>query len=208
VDVDPQVVDQAVDAAARQAAQKTERGPAAVEQAVRQELRQRLHRHPSELTAGHTLTFGERWAGRVARTSGNWKTILPYLGITGVYLIVNHWVYAFDQTLQYYTFAVSVLAIFLAQVILLFQNRQSDLESVLAHNAYEQTGEIFTMQQQQVEMLETIHTLVQRHEEVLAKMDDMMVDVHTIIHHVGAVPSTEEPDDMNDGHRDTGSSAS
>jgi uncharacterized membrane protein len=207
VDVDPQVVDQAVDAAAQQAAQKIERGPAAVEQAVRQELRQRLHRHPSELTAAHTLTFGERWAGRVARTSGNWKTILPYLGITGVYLIVNHWVYAFDQTLQYYTFAVSVLAIFLAQVILLFQNRQSDLESVLAHNAYEQTGEIFTMQQQQVEMLETIHTLVQRHEEVLAKMDDMMVDVHTIIHHVGAVPSTEEPDGLHDGQLEAGNSA-
>jgi uncharacterized membrane protein len=110
-------------------------------------------------------------------------------------------VYAFDQTLQYYTFAVSVLAIFLAQVILLFQNRQSDLESVLAHNAYEQTGEIFTMQQQQVEMLETIHTLVQRHEEVLAKMDDMMVDVHTIIHHVGAIPTTQEPEGMPDGHR-------
>ena len=201
VDVDTEVVEQIVDAAAKQAAQKAERDPAAVEQAVRQELRERLHRHPKELESQHTLTLGERWAGRVARTSGNWKTILPYLGITGVYLVVNHWVYAFDQTLQYYTFAVSVLAIFLAQVILLFQNRQSDLESVLAHNAYEQTGEIFTMQQQQVEMLETIHTLVQRHEEVLAKMDDMMVDVHTIIRHVGAIPTTQEPEGMPDGHR-------
>jgi uncharacterized membrane protein len=208
VDVEPEVVAEAAQAAAKQAAHKSQGGPAAVEQAVRQELRQRLHRHPSELTAAHTLTLGERWAGRVARTSGNWKTILPYLGITGVYLIVNHWVYAFDQTLQYYTFAVSVLAIFLAQVILLFQNRQSDLESVLAHNAYEQTGEIFTMQQQQVEMLETIHTLVQRHEEVLAKMDDMMVDVHTIIHHVGAVPSTADSEGMQDGRSEMGSPAS
>ncbi len=194
MEVDSKVVDEAVEAAAKKAAEKVENGPAAIERAVRQELRQALHRHPSEVTAAHTLTFGERWAGRVARTSGNWKTILPYLGITVIYLIVNHWVYAFDQTLQYYTFAVSVLAIFLAQVILLFQNRQSDLESALAHNAYEQTGEIFTMQQQQVEMLDTIHSLVQRHEQVLAKLDDMMIDVHTIIHRLGATSETAEPE--------------
>ncbi|HEX6507427.1 MAG TPA: DUF1003 domain-containing protein [Chloroflexota bacterium] len=198
MDVDSKVVDQATDVSAKQAAENMRRGPAAVEHAIRQELRQRLHRHPSELAAAHELTFGERWAGRVARTSGNWKTILPYLGITIVYLIVNHWFFAFDQTLQYYTFIVSVLAIFLAQVILLFQNRQSDLESALAHNAYEQTGEIFTLQQQQVEMLESIHALVQRHQEILAKLDDMMIDVHTIIHQVGAIPTTVEPQGMGD----------
>jgi uncharacterized membrane protein len=194
VEIDAKVVDEAVEAVAHKAAHTIGKGPAAVEQVVREELRQALHRHPREVTADHSLTMGERWAGRVARTSGNWKTILPYLGITAVYLIVNHWVYAFDQTLQYYTFAVSVLAIFLAQVILLFQNRQSDLESALAHNAYEQTGEIFTMQQQQVEMLDIIHGLVQRHEQVLDKLDDMMVDVHTIIHQVGGTPATEEPE--------------
>jgi uncharacterized membrane protein len=178
-------VEEAVDAAEK-AAEGTERDPAAVRKAVRQELRRGLHRHPRELERLHTMTSGERWAGRVARTSGNWKTILPYLGFTGVYLIINHWVVAFDRTLQYYTFAVSVLAIFLAQVILLFQNRQSDLESALAHNAYQQTGEIFTMQQQQVETLEIIRALTLRHEEVLDTLDEMMIDVHTIIRHVGA----------------------
>lgn len=193
---DTQQVEEAADAAAKKVAQVVPSGAAAVEKAVRKELREALHRHPRELTAQHTLTFGERWAGRVARTSGNWKTILPYLGITVLYLVINHWVFSFDQTLQYYTFAVSVLAIFLAQVILLFQNRQSDLESVLAHNAYEQTGEIFNMQQQQVEILGTIHSLVQRHEEVLAKLDDMMIDVHSIIHRVGATVSTAEPETL------------
>lgn len=193
MDVDSQVVDEAVEVAAKKAAETVERGPDVVEAAVRRELQQVLHRHPREVTADHTLSVGERWAGYVARTSGNWKTILPYLGITVIYLVVNHWVYAFDQTLQYYTFAVSVLAIFLAQVILLFQNRQSDIESALAHNAYEQTGEIFTMQQQQVEILETIHTLVQRHEQVLDKLDDMMIDVHTIIHRMGGTAETAEP---------------
>lgn len=205
--VDPEGVDGAVDVAAKNTVETSARGPEVVGQVVRQELRRALHRHPRELTAEDTLTFGERWAGRVARTSGNWKTILSFLGITAVYLIINHWVYAFDQTLQYYTFAVSVLAIFLAQVILLFQNRQSDLESVLAHNAYEQTGEIFTMQQQQVEMLESIHTLVERHEEILAKLDDMMVDVDTIVHQVGATAETEAPASVRDGHRDTGNSS-
>lgn len=195
MDSDDRVIE---DAAAEKASRAIKRGPAAVEKVVRTELRQALHRHPQELESEHTLTFGERWAGRVARTSGNWKTILPYLGITVVYLVINHWVYAFDQTLQYYTFAVSVLAIFLAQVILLFQNRQSDLESALAHNAYQQTAEIFTMQQQQVEMLELIHGLAQRHEEVLVKLDDMMIDVHAIIHQVGATPTTAEPDGKSD----------
>ena len=194
MDSDDWVVEDAAEVAAKRAARAMASGPAAVEKVVRTELRQMLHRHPQELEKQHTLTFGERWAGRVARASGNWKTILPYLGITVVYLIINHWVYAFDQTLQYYTFAVSVLAIFLAQVILLFQNRQSDLESALAHNAYQQTAEIFTMQQQQVEMLELIHGLVKRHEDVLVKLDDMMIDVHAIIQHVGATPTTAEPD--------------
>lgn len=196
MDIDNQAVNEAVDAAAVKASEVAPRGAAAIEQAVRRELQEVLHRHPRELTAQHELTFGEKWAGRVARASGNWNTILPYLGITVVYLVINHWVFAFDSTLQYYTFAVSVLAIFLAQVILLFQNRQSDLESVLAHNAYEQTGEIFTMQQQQVEILSTIHHLVQRHEEVLVKLDDMMIDVHTIIHKVGATPVTTDPSEL------------
>ncbi len=193
MEVDQGLVDEAAGSAAKKASQAAGSSPAAVEQIVRRELNQVLHRHPKELTAEHTLTTGERWAGWVARTSGSWHTILPYLGITALYLIINHWIFAFDSTLQYYTFLVSVLAIFLAQVILLFQNRQSDLESVLAHNSYEQTGEIFAMEKQQVETLEAIHSLVQKHEEVLDKLDDMMIDVHTIIQRVGATAVTADP---------------
>lgn len=160
------------------AVERTDEG-ASPKEAVRQEVAKVLHRHPRELMEKHTLTTGERMAGVVARTSGSWRTILPYLGVTIVYLLINHFVYAFDQTLQYYTFAVSVLAIFLAQVILLFQNRQSDIESALAHNAYEQTSEIYTMQQAQTEML--------------SKMDDLMGDVHQIIKTMGETPLTPAP---------------
>jgi uncharacterized membrane protein len=198
LELDGDMVDKAVEAAAKTAAEEARENPAAVEDSVRTQLRRAMHRHPRELTAEHTMTFGERAAGFVARTSGSWRTILPYLILTVIYLAVNHWVFTFDRTLQYYTFAVSVLAIFLAQVILLFQNRQSDLESDLAHNAYEQTAEIFTMQLQQVKLLEAIHTLTQRNEQVLETLDDMMIDVHTIIHRLGATSATVEPSETSE----------
>jgi hypothetical protein len=84
--------------------------------------------------------------------------------------------------LQHCTFAVPVLAIFLVRVILRFHHHQSDLEGALARNAYEQRGEVLLMQWQQVEMVDINDWLVQWHEQVLDKMDDMIVAVYTIVH--------------------------
>jgi uncharacterized membrane protein len=117
-------------------------------------------------------TFGQRAADIVAARSGWWPCILTYLAFTVLYLVVNHWVWHFDPTLQFYTFAVSVAAIFLSQVILLAGNRQSEVDRAHAEAAYRHIDALLGINEQQMDYLET---LVQRgnaqHGQILERID-------------------------------------
>jgi uncharacterized membrane protein len=81
------------------------------------------HRHPRELT--DTRNFGVRMAAKVANGAGSWKFIISYLVFSALYTVGHQaGVFHFDPyPYQFYTFLVSVLAILLAQTILLFQNQ-------------------------------------------------------------------------------------
>ena len=120
------------------------------------------HRHPRELTDARN--FGVRMAAKVANGAGSWKFIISYLVFSALSYTVGHQVgvFHFDPyPYQFYTFLVSVLAILLAQTILLFQNQQADIENKIAHNAYDQIAEIDKVQQVQIDILNAIKSLAE-----------------------------------------------
>lgn len=119
------------------------------------------HRHPMDLDHMSAHTLGTRAAGWVATGAGSWAFIIAYLIFTAAYTLGHRiGVFHFDPyPYQFYTFLVSVLAILLAQIILLFQNRQAELETKIAHNAYNQVSEIDSMQKTQLRILEQLQKM-------------------------------------------------
>lgn len=165
-------IEQQADAAARDvAAAAAEHGPHAAYEQAREEIAHALHRHPSELRA-HRST-GQIAADVVANRSGSWPLIIGYIVFTVAYLLTNHFVFAFDVTLQYDTFLVSVIAIFLAQVILLSRKRAADQDRAEAENNDAQTGDIHRMQCQQMEILATMQHILQVGNQINDRLDDI-----------------------------------
>lgn len=76
---------------------------------------------------------------------------------------------------------MSVLAILLAQIILLFQNQQANIETRIAHNAYHQVAQINSVQATQLKILEQLKLMV--------------TEIHALDTKIGGpVPPTEPQD--------------
>jgi uncharacterized membrane protein len=99
-----------------------------------------LHMHPGDLQ--HPARPIQRFFDVVTAVSGHPACIITFLIVTTVYLIANHAWLHFDTQLTLYTAAISIEAIFLAQVILNSQGRQAEIESRLSRNSYAQVAEI------------------------------------------------------------------
>jgi uncharacterized membrane protein len=125
-------------------------------------VEQAFHAHPREITHGRALSFGSRAAGWVAAGAGSWAFIIAYLVFTTVYTVGHKaGILHFDPCpFQFYTFLVSVLAILLTQIILLFQNQQANIETRIAHNAYHQVAQIDRVQATQLKILEQLQMMV------------------------------------------------
>jgi uncharacterized membrane protein len=178
-----EVVAESVRDAAKAVAQAVGEGEDRVEEIAAERIQEALYRTPREVIAERSESLGDRAAGWVARESGSWPTIIGFLVATALYVSVNLLLpRSFDPTLAYYTFTVSVLAIFLSQVILLFQNRQADIESAIAHSAYHQTEEIHAVQPQQTEILREIDDLQHQQMELLGALHQLHADIQALKH--------------------------
>jgi uncharacterized membrane protein len=131
------------------------------------------HVHPDALVRARTQSVGSRAAGWVASAAGSWSFIIAYILFTLVYTLGNKaGIFHFDPyPFQFYTFLVSVLAILLAQIILLFQNQQADIETRIAHNAYHQVAEINEIQKTQLEILEKLQTMTTEMHDLRTTVD-------------------------------------
>ena len=152
------------------------------EQAV-ELVEQAFHTHPREITHVRARSLGTRAAGWVAAGAGSWAFIIGYLIFTAVYALGHKFgILHFDPySFQFYTFLVSVLAILLAQIILLFQNQQANIETRIAHNAYHQVAQINSVQATQLKILEQLKLMV--------------TEIHALDTKIGGpVPPTEPQD--------------
>jgi len=132
-----------------------------------------FHTHPKGITDAGAWDVGTRAAGWVAAGAGSWTFIILYLVFTAAYAVGHKTgILHFDPyPFQFYTFLVSVLAILLAQIILLFQNQQTRIETQIAHNAYHQVTEINTIQITQLEILEQLKLMTAEVQELQAQMN-------------------------------------
>ena len=137
-------------------------------------VEQVFHTHPREITHGRALSFGSRTAGWVAAGAGSWGFIIAYLVFTAVYTLGHKaGTLHFDPyPFQFYTCLVSVLAILLAQIILLFQNQQANIETRIAHNAYHQVAQINSVQATQLKILEQLRLMVTEMHALETKFGD------------------------------------
>jgi uncharacterized membrane protein len=147
-------------------------------------VEQVFHTHPREITDGQGRSFGTRAAGWVAAGAGSWAFIIAYLVFTAVYTLGHKaGILHFDPyPFQFYTFLVSVLAILLAQIILLFQNQQANIETRIAHNAYHQVAQINSVQATQLEILEQLQLMV--------------TEIHALDTKIGGPVRPTEPQDV------------
>lgn len=140
-----------------------------------------FHQHPREITGSRQLSFGTRAAGWVATGAGSWAFIIGYLVFTAAYTVGHKTgVFHFDPyPFQFYTFLVSVLAILLAQIILLFQNQQANIETRIAHNAYDQIAQIKSVQTTQLTILEQLQTMVGEMHALESEFDEHVDQVES-----------------------------
>jgi uncharacterized membrane protein len=142
------------------------------------------------------LTLGQRVADQVAKFGGSWRFIFIFLGFLVAWMLYNTFVLmrgAFDPyPYILLNLILSCLAALQAPVIMMSQNRMSEKDRVQAKNDYEVNIkaelEIFQlqkkindlrerdwtalveMQQQQIEMLESLNNMQQRQIELLERL--------------------------------------
>jgi uncharacterized membrane protein len=98
-----------------------------------------LHHVPLEIS-GHPSTNAEKWSDVVADTVGSWRFIFIQLVILAIWIVVNTlaWIKAWDP----YPFillnlVLSFQAAFTAPIIMMSQNRKSDIDRLRAENDYD-----------------------------------------------------------------------
>lgn len=143
-------------------------------------LEERLHHHPRHLhrRLQEKRTRAERMADWISSFAGSFRFTYLYIGITALWCVWNllpgvpKWdLYPFI----FYTFSVSVLAILMSNLILIAQNRQSEIETHIAHNAYDQVAEIDELAHQQTEILNKQNDIL----SVMAQMQEVVHDIVT-----------------------------
>ena len=129
-------------------------------------------------------TFGERVADRVAKFGGSWTFIMIFFGILVLWVILNSYIlFSLNDTFDPYPYILlnlflSMLAALQAPVIMMSQNRQAAKDRLDAQHDYEvnlkaeleilglheklddlrdqKWLDLVALQQQQIELLETI----------------------------------------------------
>lgn len=112
-------------------------------------LLRRLHR-PDNL--------GARAADLLTRASGSWPALLGFLGLSVAYPPVAHLI-RFDEQLTYFTFAVSVAAIALSQIILMSQVRAAQRAEQRDIREAEQVDALWQMRLEHLEISREVRDL-------------------------------------------------
>ena len=91
-------------------------------------------------------TLREKAADIAATFCGSWTFIFLYVAFTAIWCVGNSFWWSFDRYPFFFiTFSINVFSIIMCSLLLLASNREAALDRAEARNAYQQTGQLWTM---------------------------------------------------------------
>jgi uncharacterized membrane protein len=125
---------------------------------------------PSRLEMSEPLTFGERVADSVAKAIGSWRFIIIQSILVLIWIALN--VLAWDLKWDPYPFVLlnlmfSVQAAYTGPILLLASNRQAARDRAVAWRDDEELGVVYTLQQEQMQVLGLLRQAQDKHTEIL-----------------------------------------
>jgi uncharacterized membrane protein len=116
------------------------------------------------------LTVGERIADNAAALVGSWRFIIIQTILVAMWVMLN--VFAWANKWDPYPFILlnlmfSVQAAYTGPILLLASNRQTATDRAMAQRDDEELGVIYTLQQEQMEILSLLKDAQDKHTEVL-----------------------------------------
>jgi uncharacterized membrane protein len=117
------------------------------------------------------LTVGERIADSAARVVGSWRFIIIQTILVALWIAFNVWELGLPH-FDLFPFVLlnllfSVQAAYTGPILLLASNRQATKDRALAWRDDEELGVIFTLQHEQMQILNLVKDSQEKHTEIL-----------------------------------------